>query len=187
MEPYLRRCVGSILAQTFTDFELILVDDGSPDGCPAICDEYAQLDSRVRVIHKTNGGLSDARNAGLDVAQGEYIGFVDSDDYIHTQMYEYLIRAADKANADIAAADFIWVHDDTNDIDTVYNQSVFDMMVVLQRPDFIDHFTRRTGLYFALRYGIKYTKEIFSMTYDFRKDGFTKMLFCSCRYCLERT
>lgn len=82
VEPYLRRCVDSILAQTFTDFELILVDDGSPDGCPAICDEYAMIDNRVRVIHKANGGLSDARNAGLDAAVGEFISFVDSDDWV---------------------------------------------------------------------------------------------------------
>lgn len=82
VEPYLRRCVDSILAQTFADFELILVDDGSPDNCGAICDEYAQKDSRVRVVHKENGGLSSARNAGLDMAVGSYILFADSDDYV---------------------------------------------------------------------------------------------------------
>ena len=82
VEPYLHRCVDSILAQTFTDFELILVDDGSPDNCGAICDEYAQKDLRVRVVHKENGGLASARNAGLDVAVGSYILFADSDDYV---------------------------------------------------------------------------------------------------------
>ena len=82
VEPYLHRCVDSILAQTFTDFELILVDDGSPDNCGAICDEYAQKDSRVSVVHKENGGLSSARNEGLDVAVGKYILFADSDDYV---------------------------------------------------------------------------------------------------------
>lgn len=101
VEPYLRRCIDSILAQTFTDFELILVDDGSPDNCPAICDEYAEKDPRIVVIHKQNGGLSDARNAGLDIARGEYIGFVDSDDFIHKQTYEIAINAARKYNADI--------------------------------------------------------------------------------------
>ncbi|HFU5892253.1 TPA: glycosyltransferase family 2 protein, partial [Enterococcus faecium] len=80
VEQYLRKCVDSILAQTFTDFEVILVDDGSPDNSGAICDEYAKLDSRVRVIHKENGGLSDARNAGIEIAKGKYLGFVDSDD-----------------------------------------------------------------------------------------------------------
>ena len=84
VEPYLRRCVDSILAQSYTNLEIILVDDGSPDNCPAICDEYAEKDDRVRVIHKLNGGISAARNAGLDVATGAYVTFVDSDDWIDT-------------------------------------------------------------------------------------------------------
>lgn len=81
-EKYLRRCVDSILAQTFTDFELILVDDGSPDNCGTICDEYYAKDSRVTVIHKANGGVSSARNVGLDAASGKYIMFCDSDDFV---------------------------------------------------------------------------------------------------------
>lgn len=81
IEQYLRQCIDSVLAQTYTNFEIILVDDGSPDGCPAICDEYANKDSRIKVIHKPNGGLSDARNAGLEVAKGEYVMFLDSDDW----------------------------------------------------------------------------------------------------------
>lgn len=95
VEPYLRRCVDSIFAQTFTDFELILVDDGSPDGCPAICDEYAEKDSRVRVIHKENGGVSSARNAGMEVAEGKYFLFCDSDDYVSPQWCEALYVAAE--------------------------------------------------------------------------------------------
>lgn len=98
VEKYLKRCVDSILNQTFTDFELILVDDGSPDGCPAICDEYAEKDARVRVIHKENGGLSSARNAGIDWvfenSDCEWISFVDSDDYVHPKMLEALFNAA---------------------------------------------------------------------------------------------
>ena len=82
VEKYLPRCIESILAQTFTDFELILVDDGSPDRCGEICDYYKKKDKRVKVIHKENGGLSSARNAGINIAIGDYIGFVDSDDYI---------------------------------------------------------------------------------------------------------
>ena len=97
VEPYLRRCVDSILAQTFADFEVILVDDGSPDGCPAICDEYAGKDERVRVIHQENGGLSAARNAGLDWvfanSDSRWISFVDSDDWVHPRFLEYLHRA----------------------------------------------------------------------------------------------
>lgn len=102
VEPYLHKCVDSILAQTHKDLEVILVDDGSPDGCGAICDEYATRDSRVRVIHKVNGGLSDARNAGLEVCKGDYIGFVDSDDYIAPDMYETLAAFAEKEDLDVA-------------------------------------------------------------------------------------
>lgn len=100
VEPWLRECVDSILNQTFRDFELILVDDGSPDGCGAICDEYARRDSRVRVIHKENGGLSSARNAGLRIARGEYIAFVDSDDFIAPNMLRRLVDAAAHFQAD---------------------------------------------------------------------------------------
>ena len=90
VEKYIYRCVDSILNQTFSDFELILVDDGSPDNCPQICDEYAKKDSRIKVIHKENGGLSSARNAGLDIASGEWISFIDSDDWIHKDYLLYL-------------------------------------------------------------------------------------------------
>lgn len=82
IEKYIRRCIDSVLAQTFADFELILVDDGSPDGCPAICDEYAKKDERIRVIHKKNGGLVSARQAGIQVAEGEYIFNLDGDDAV---------------------------------------------------------------------------------------------------------
>ncbi len=96
VEKYLRRCIDSILAQTFEDFELLLVDDGSPDNCPAICDEYAQKDERIRVVHKKNGGVSSARNAGMTVARGKYFLFCDSDDYVSPQwcacLYEQIKR-----------------------------------------------------------------------------------------------
>lgn len=88
VEKYLCRCIDSILSQTFTDFELILIDDGSPDNCGKICDEYAKKDSRIHVIHKENGGLSSARNAGLDVANGDYVVFIDSDDYIEPDLFQ---------------------------------------------------------------------------------------------------
>lgn len=106
VEPYLRRCVDSILNQTFSDFECILVDDGSPDGCPAICDEYAEKDSRVKVIHKKNGGLSDARNVGLDKANGKYVSFIDSDDWIHPQMLEILYKGLMDNNVLISICEY---------------------------------------------------------------------------------
>ena len=102
VEKYLPKCVESILAQTHKELEIILVDDGSPDNCGAMCDEYAKRDKRVRVIHKENGGLSDARNAGLAVCSGDYIGFVDSDDYIALDMYETLAAFAEKEDLDVA-------------------------------------------------------------------------------------
>lgn len=109
VEKYLKECVDSILSQTYRNFELILVDDGSPDGCPEMCDEYAKQDSRVVVIHKKNGGLSDARNAGLDIAKGEYIGFVDSDDYISPIMYETLINRILSDKSDLAICEYVRV------------------------------------------------------------------------------
>lgn len=107
VEKYIHKCIDSILAQTFTDFELILVDDGSPDNCGKICDEYAKKDKRIKVIHKKNGGLSDARNAGLEVAIGDYIGFVDSDDYIEHDMYEILYNICVNHNCEIASCSSI--------------------------------------------------------------------------------
>lgn len=101
VEKYLPACVESILAQTFRDFELILVDDGSPDACGAMCDQYALQDARIRVIHQQNGGLSAARNAGMDIAQGEYITFVDSDDVISEDCLQSLCEVAAKTKADI--------------------------------------------------------------------------------------
>ena len=100
VEQYLPRCIDSILAQTFSDFELILVNDGTKDGSPAIMQAYADRDSRIRQVHKENGGLSSARNAGLDVAQGTYIAFVDSDDYIAPTLLEDAVRAADETGAE---------------------------------------------------------------------------------------
>ena len=107
VENYIRQCIDSILVQTFTDFELILVDDGSKDRSGKICDEYAVLDQRVKVIHKENGGLSDARNCGMDQAVGNYFMFVDSDDYIAPTMLEYLYKALMNKEADIAVCNFL--------------------------------------------------------------------------------
>jgi len=113
-EQYLSQCIDSILNQTFKDFELILVDDGSPDKCPVICDNYAKKDKRIKVIHKQNGGLVSARKAGLAQATGQYIGFVDSDDWIKLDMYEKMCRVAKTSNADIAICRIILVYDDYN-------------------------------------------------------------------------
>lgn len=102
VEKYLDKCVRSILAQTFKDFELILVDDGSTDNSGKMCDEYLKSDKRIKVIHKENGGLSSARNAGIKISAGELIGFIDSDDYIDSDMYELLYNNMMRENADMS-------------------------------------------------------------------------------------
>ena len=107
IEGYIRECIDSILAQTYSDFELILVDDGSPDNCGRICDEYAEKDVRIKVIHKENGGLTSARNAGLSVAKGDWIMHVDGDDWIEPDMIESLIEAANATEADLVFGDFM--------------------------------------------------------------------------------
>ena len=101
VEPYLRQCVDTVLEQTYRELEIILVDDGSPDGCGAICDEYAEKDSRVLVVHKENGGVSSARNAGLDVATGEWIMFIDSDDVVDCKYAEMMLKAQVETGAEL--------------------------------------------------------------------------------------
>ena len=105
-EEYLHRCVDSILAQSFTGFELILINDGSPDNSGAICDEYAQKDNRVKVIHKENGGVASARQCGIDNATGEYTIHADPDDWVEPTMLEELYNKAVEENADMVVCDF---------------------------------------------------------------------------------
>ena len=118
VEKYLDECIQSILGQTFTDFELILVDDGSPDACPQMCDAIAEQDSRVRVIHQKNGGLSAARNTGIEAARGNWLGFVDSDDFVAPDFYEKLYNAAVNAGADCAVCSVQLTHEDGSRMDT---------------------------------------------------------------------
>lgn len=129
VEKYLHRCVDSILAQSFTDFELILVDDGSPDNCGKICDEYAKNDSRIHVIHKENGGLSDARNVGIDWAfansDSQWITFVDSDDWVSRKYIEFLYYIVLENNADISCC--MWTDCDFLDNHTK-DELVFELL-----------------------------------------------------------
>lgn len=106
VEKYLKKCLDSIINQTHKNLEIIIVDDGSPDGCPNICDEYSKNDDRIKVIHQKNMGLSIARNNGIKLATGEYIGFVDSDDFIEPTMYEDLYNAIIKNNAQMSICNF---------------------------------------------------------------------------------
>ena len=110
VEAFLDQCVTSLLNQTLTDIEIILVDDGSPDGCPSKCDSYARQDARVKVIHKQNAGLGFARNSGLAIASGEYVAFVDSDDWVDTTMYETLYATAQREQLDTCFCGFYNYH-----------------------------------------------------------------------------
>ena len=122
VEKYLKKCVDSILNQTYRNVEIILVDDGSPDNCPAICDSYAKKDKRIRVIHKKNGGLVNARKSGLEIAQGEYIGFVDGDDWIEPEMYELFADMIKKYSPDMVLSDFYY----DNNTELSNSEQLFD-------------------------------------------------------------
>ena len=106
VEAYLDRCMQSLIMQTLREIEIIMVDDESPDNCPTICDNYAKQDSRIKVIHKKNGGLGFARNSGLEIATGKYIAFLDSDDFVDISMYETLYNTATQYNLDTVFCGF---------------------------------------------------------------------------------
>ena len=132
VEKYLDKCVESIVNQTYKNLEILLVDDGSPDNCPKMCDDWAKKDDRIKVIHKENAGVSMARNTGIDNASGEYIAFVDSDDYILPTMYEKLLESAEQNNSDIVMCRFSNVYEDGRAKDnfeknllTVNSKSIF--------------------------------------------------------------
>ena len=129
VELYLEKCIESICNQTYKNLQIILVDDGSTDSSGNICDLYGKKDNRITVIHKTNGGLSDARNAGLDIADGEYIGFVDSDDYIAPEMFEHLLNLSNRNNGDIVICDKV----EFNENETISVNNKLEQINVLDR------------------------------------------------------
>lgn len=135
VEKYINKCVDSILSQSLKELELILVDDGSPDNCPAICDQYAKIDTRVKVIHQENAGVSSARNTGLYIAKGEFIGFVDADDYVASDMFEKLYDNAISYHTSIACCNLNFVDENggveySNDegCDVITNEEMFKIM-----------------------------------------------------------
>ena len=139
VEAYLSRCIDSILAQTFTDFELILVDDGSPDNCGKICDEYAQKDNRIQVIHKENGGLSSARNAGIDWvfanSNSQWFTFIDSDDWIHPKYLERLLSGANSTNTDICVCEYT----ETSDFSAFETLNNVNTQILTPEEFFVNH------------------------------------------------
>jgi len=117
VEKYIERCIQSLLNQTYNNLEILLIDDGSSDKSGTICDEYELIDKRIRAIHKPNGGVSESRNKGIDIATGDYLAFVDSDDFLHPEMYETLYRNISEINADISICAFTNVYDSNSPAD----------------------------------------------------------------------
>ncbi len=135
VEKYLKRCIDSILSQMYTDFEAILIDDGSPDQCGRIIDEYAKIDGRIVAIHQKNKGVSAARNAGLQAARGEYIGFVDPDDWIEPDMYSVLLGIMDSERGDIASCS--WIDNEENGVETPYSSGLSSAL--MSREEYMKH------------------------------------------------
>lgn len=159
VEKYLKECVDSILNQTFTDFELILVDDGSPDDCPKMCDSYAQQDDRIRVIHQKNKGLSAARNVGIEMARGRWLGFIDSDDFVAPDFYEKLLAAAEAATADCAICSIQFVQEDGQLIQTPAEMCIKDG--VCTGKEVLNTIARRVNTPYAVAWNKIYRRDVF--------------------------
>ena len=160
VEKYIRSCVDSILAQTHTNLEVILVDDGSTDRSGQICDFYAKMDERIIVIHKENGGLSDARNAGIDCATGDYLAFIDADDYIDSLMFFTMINALELAGADIALCNFDCVDENGKIIDEK-NKGARVVAGELTSEQALNMLCKPCGTYYVIACNKIYKKEIF--------------------------
>ena len=132
VEKYLKKCIQSIINQTYKNLEIILVDDGSSDNSGKICDEFAQKDNRIKVIHKTNGGLSDARNAGLDVMSGEWVSFVDSDDFVSPYYIENLHYLVNKYDVDMAITSFVRFFNENTKLSS---NKISNQEVLIHNPD----------------------------------------------------
>lgn len=183
VEKYLDRCVQSVVDQTYKNLEIILVDDGSPDNCPNICDKWKNKDSRVRVIHKKNGGLSDARNAGIEIATGKYIAFVDSDDYIKPEMYEKLYFAINEYKADMAICNLQCVDDEGNLIDKNIQRLPIKKEVISGREIVANQIWKEKGWYWIVVWSRLYSRKLFEYirfpVEKLHEDEFTAHLFWS--------
>ena len=178
VEKYLQRCIESIINQTYKNLEIILIDDGSPDNCGIICDEYAKKDNRIKVIHKENGGLSDARNAGLDIATGEYIAFVDSDDYIALNMFETLHSLMIKDNSDMALCEILCVDECGNSIESMNAKSPIKDGLYNQK-EFFEKVSSYNGWHLIIACNKLYKKEIF------QEIRFPKGRYCEDNYVIH--
>ncbi|MFI3165683.1 MAG: glycosyltransferase family 2 protein [Bacillota bacterium] len=160
VEEYLGRCINSLVNQTYENIEVILIDDGSPDNCGEMCDKWAQKDARIIVVHKKNGGLSDTRNVGIDVATGDLLMFIDSDDYIRVDMVEVLYNKLIEANADIAICDLLYVDELGNNIlDKNTDSRIKDE--VITNIDVFNKLTQRHAWCYCIACNKLYKKETF--------------------------
>ena len=158
-ENYLDKCVSSIVNQTYKNLEIILVDNGSPDSCPEMCDEWKLRDSRIVVIHKESGCASSSRNAGLDVAKGDWIGFVDSDDYIENTMYEKMYKAIYDNNAELCICGVNWIEEDGSKYEYIYPSDIADE--VLSKGQVFQKLVSNSNAYYTMVFNKLYKKEIF--------------------------
>ena len=159
VEPFLVRCIESVRNQTYKNIEIILVDDGSPDRCPEICDTYKQRDARIRVIHKENGGLSDARNAGSCASKGEYLCFVDSDDYMQPTMVEHLVNAAVCSGAKLAVANFQVINERG---ERIFPEGESPIQTgVYSAEELIPRFYQNLGWYYIVAWNKLYHRSLF--------------------------
>lgn len=165
VEQYLKKCVDSVLEQSFKNIEVILVDDGSPDKCPEICDCYAKQDDRVIVVHKENGGLSSARNAGLKIARGRYIYFVDSDDWIVGNALEILLTIMQNTKSDVVIASYDLFFDETK---TIEELPIKIKDEVISGRDVVDKLTGGQGASYVIACNKLYKRELFQ-TISFRE------------------
>ena len=157
VEKYLERCVESLLAQTYENIEIILVDDGSPDGCPAMCDAYAEKHDRIKVVHQENKGLSGARNTGIDHAKGEYIAFIDSDDLWSVHFLESLYRALKAHDADISQCRWEYMHGD--ELKEAYDPDA--KCTCYTGREMLANLFIQTGAYYVVAWNKLYKKELF--------------------------
>lgn len=162
VEKYLKRCINSILNQEYSYFELILVDDGSTDKSGNICDEYADKDKRIRVIHKENSGLSSARNIGIDVASGSYISFIDSDDYINPNMFKRLMDIANNNNTDIVSCNYIEFEGDKCDSIIVKDKKEYQYNNIEALKNYLLDFNNENKKIHTVVWNKIYKKELFN-------------------------
>lgn len=161
VQNYISKCIDSIINQTYKNLEIIIVDDGSPDKCGQICDEYAAKDSRITVIHKENGGLSDARNCGMAAATGEYITFVDSDDCLHLHFIEILMKIAKNKNADIIVGDFVTFKDEDKCQDKELSDSdILAAQVLSDKHLYDNEFIKRETTILTVSWGKIYKRKL---------------------------